>query len=109
MNNSIDPRTVISASLSQQQTAQDKQSKKLKSLRTSCQQFESVYIMEMFKAMRKSVPDSGLVKKGVATETYQEMLDMEMAQKAAEGKGMGLGEAMYHQLSQQLNHSGKTK
>ena len=109
MNNPIDPRTVLSYSQHTEKTAQEKQQKTLASLRKSCQQFESVYLEEMFKAMRKSVPDSGVIKKGVATETYQEMLDTEMAKKASTGKGLGIGEAMYQQLHKQLKTSGKIK
>jgi flagellar protein FlgJ len=72
--------------------------KNLQSLRKSCREFEAIYTQEMYKAMRKTVPDSGLFEKDMASELYKEMLDMEMAKASAAGKGNGIGEAMYQQM-----------
>lgn len=82
----------------------------MQSLRRSCREFEAIYINEMYKAMRKTIPESGLFEKDMASELYKEMLDMELAKQTASGKGMGVGEAMYEQLKEQLsakdaNHS----
>jgi flagellar protein FlgJ len=83
----------------------DKSSNKdLKSLRKSCREFEAIYIQEMYKAMRKTVPDGGIFEKDMASELYKEMLDMEMAKTTAAGKGTGIGEAMYQQLKNKLEH-----
>jgi peptidoglycan hydrolase FlgJ len=78
--------------------------KKLQSLRKSCRDFEAIYAQEMFKAMRKTVPDGGIIKKDMAHELYKEMLDMEMAKATAAGKGNGLGEAMYQQMKNKMEH-----
>jgi flagellar protein FlgJ len=56
----------------------------------------------MYKAMRKTVPDSGLFEKDMASELYREMLDMEMAKATAAGKGTGIGEAMYQQMKDKV-------
>jgi peptidoglycan hydrolase FlgJ len=72
--------------------------KDLQSLRQSCRDFEAIYVQEMHKAMRKTVPDGGLFEKDMADGLYREMLDMEMAKTSAAGKGNGIGEAMYQQL-----------
>jgi flagellar protein FlgJ len=74
----------------------------LQSLRKSCREFEAIYIQEMYKAMRKTVPDSGLFEKDMASELYREMLDMEMAKATAAGKGTGIGEAMYQQMKDKV-------
>ena len=93
----IDPRTILSASKPQlDQSA--KKTRDLESLRQSTQEFEALYINEMFKAMRKTIPESGLIEKGMSQAIYQEMLDMERARTASEGKGIGLGNAMFEQL-----------
>lgn len=81
--------------------ATDPKEKKLLSLRKSCREFEAIYINEMYKSMRKTVPESGLFKKDMANTLYQEMLDMEMAKQTAAGDGMGIGKAMYEQLKAQ--------
>jgi peptidoglycan hydrolase FlgJ len=78
--------------------------KKLQSLRKSCRDFEAIYAQEMFKAMRKTVPDGGIIKKDMAHELYKEMLDMEMAKATAAGRGNGLGEAMYQQMKNKMEH-----
>ena len=100
--NSIDPRTVLSHSLTKQ--PKDTTAKDLESIRASSREFEALFVMEMYKAMRKATPEGGLFEKSMATDTFQEMLDMETAKATASGKGMGIGEAMYNQLADQLQH-----
>jgi len=97
---SLDPRAITSVSNIRNDSTDPKE-QKLRSLRKSCREFEAIYINEMYKTMRKSVPDSGLFKKDMANTLYQEMLDMEMAKLTAEGDGMGIGKAMYEQLKRQ--------
>ncbi|MFH2123549.1 MAG: rod-binding protein [Pseudomonadota bacterium] len=76
--------------------------KELQALRQSCRDFEAIYIQEMNKAMRKTIPDSGLFEKNMASEVYKEMLDLEMAKTAASGQGLGIGEAMYQQMKDKI-------
>lgn len=102
MNNSIDPRTVLSHSLQKANTPEQRKERDLESLRDSSRQFETIFVMEMYKAMRKAVPDGGLFEKSVATDMFQEMFDMEIAKQTAAGPGMGIGEAMYRQMAETL-------
>ena len=98
MNIKIDPRSILPGN-EQVKQADNKKEKELQALLQSCREFEAIYINEMYKAMRKTVPESGLLeKKGMAEEVYREMLDMEMARQTAAGEGMGIGKAMYQQL-----------
>jgi len=93
----IDPRTILSAT--KPNLDQDvKKARDLDSLRQSTREFEALYINEMFKAMRKTIPDGGLIEKDMSHDIYQEMLDMERARGASEGKGIGLANAMFEQL-----------
>ncbi|MBU1231592.1 MAG: rod-binding protein [Proteobacteria bacterium] len=108
MDLSIDPRTMLSATNTKSQ-ATDPKEKELLALRRSCREFEAIYINEMYKAMRKTVPDSGLFEKDMSSELYKEMLDMELAKQTAAGKGMGVGEAMYDQLKEQISSKSKNK
>jgi flagellar protein FlgJ len=101
MNLKIDPRTVIPNN-SRTNITETKQTKELQALRHSCREFEAIYVNEMYKSMRKTVPESGMFgKKGMAEDVYREMLDMEMARQTAAGDGMGIGKAMYQQLHKQ--------
>jgi len=95
----IDPRSIHSTS-NIKNDATDPKDQKLHSLRKSCREFEAIYINELYKSMRKTVPESGLFKKDMANTLYQEMLDMEMAKQTAAGDGIGIGKAMYEQLKE---------
>ena len=106
MNNTIDPRTVMSHSL-QKMTPQAQKQKDLKALREASRDFETMYVMEMYKAMRKAVPEGGLFEKSMSTDIYQEMLDLEVAKSTAAGKGIGIGEAMYMQMAELIEDKGK--
>jgi len=95
----IDPRTVVSHAL-HQTTPQERKTHDLEKLRESCREFESILVSEMYKSMRKGVPDGGLFEKSMATDLYQDMFDMEIAKETAKGAGMGIGEAMYRQMAE---------
>lgn len=96
MDFKVDPRTLLSNAT---QPAADKKSQDLEALRQSCREFETIYVMEMYKAMRKTVPEDGLFEKNNSTKIYTEMLDMETAKATTRGKGLGIAEAMYRQMA----------
>jgi flagellar protein FlgJ len=93
----IDPRTLLSSSPKTIDPKSEK-ARDLKSLRESTREFEALFINEMFKAMRKTVPDGGLIEKDMSEDIFREMMDMELARSASSGKGIGLGEDMFEQL-----------
>ncbi|MBF0192313.1 MAG: rod-binding protein [Magnetococcales bacterium] len=71
--------------------------------------FEAMFIQQMFKAMRKSVPDDpkgGLFSKGNGGKMFEEMLDGEYAKNfSRSGSGLGLKEAIFKQtVSKQIAH-----
>lgn len=96
MDFKIDPRILTSNAT---QHTSSRKERDLQSLRQSSREFETIFVMEMFKAMRKAVPDGGLFEKNASTEMFQEMLDMETAKATTAGKGLGLAEAMYQQMA----------
>jgi flagellar protein FlgJ len=102
----IDPRTIISQA-AKIPDAKTLKTKNLAALRESCRELEAIFTNEMFKAMRKTVPDDPLVPGNMAIDTYQEMLDMEMAHHVSAGQGLGIGEAMYRQLTAHLEQMKK--
>lgn len=98
----IHPSTDLNAAAGTTKFPTNKHEKQLQSLRKSCREFEAIYVQEMYKAMRKTVPDSGLFEKSMSSDLYKEMMDMEMAKATAAGKGTGLGEAMYQQMKDKI-------
>ncbi len=102
MNLNIDPQFITKPpSLSQDKI--DKQNTDLKALREKTREYEAIFINELYKSMRKTIPESGLFEKDMSSEVFKEMLDMEYARLTAKGDGMGIGEAMYQQLKTHIN------
>jgi len=89
----IDPRTVVSAP-STPRAPQDQDAR----LRSLCREFEAIFIQEMFKAMRKTVPEDPLFGRDNGREIYQDLLDGELAREMARKQGLGLADAIYRQL-----------
>jgi peptidoglycan hydrolase FlgJ len=103
MRSSIDTLN-LSAGATGKQPPLSKKDRDLQSLRKSCREFEAIYTQEVYKAMRKTVPEGGLFEKDMASELYKEMMDMEIAKSSASGKGIGIGEAMYQQMKGKIEN-----
>ena len=101
MSFTIDPRAVLSARQPTEISAETRKQEDLAKLRESARDFESIFINEMYKAMRKNTmsEDDSLIPKDNATKMFEEMRDMEMAKLTAEGEGIGIGEAIYRQMA----------
>jgi len=56
----------------------------------------------LLKTMRDTVPKDGILPQSYSTEMYQGMHDAALADHLAHGKGMGLGDLLYRQLSGQI-------
>jgi len=67
-------------------------------LKEAAQQFEAIFIQQMFKEMRKTVPDDGLIQRGNADDVYSQLQDMEAAKITAQQGGIGLADMMMQQL-----------
>lgn len=69
-----------------------------KEIREAAQQFEAIFLNEIFKQMRAAVPKGDLLKESMGEQVFRGMLDQEIAQKAAETGGLGLAEIIFRQL-----------
>jgi flagellar protein FlgJ len=67
-------------------------------LKRACADFESIFIYYMFKSMRKSLPQNGLLDNTQEQKLYKSMADQAMSENIARGRAMGLGELLYDQL-----------
>jgi len=96
MDPKIDTQQLFSQAMNQApKTAPGRDPEKLKD---AAQQFEAVFIQQMFKAMRDSVPEGGLFEKGNADDIYAQMQDAEAAKIMAQQGGIGLADLMIKQL-----------
>jgi soluble lytic murein transglycosylase-like protein len=70
-------------------------------LRRVAQDFETIFLSYMMKTMRETVPESGLMESNLDREFFTGMFDEEVSKRAAQGRGVGLAEMIYRQLSGQ--------
>jgi flagellar protein FlgJ len=77
----------------------DKQHAKL---HKAAQDLEGIFIGELFKAMRATVPDDGLLSQAPGQDLFQGLMDDRMASLQAERSKGGLSESLYRQLSRRL-------
>lgn len=70
-------------------------------LKEATQDFEAFFLTQIFKEMRKTLPEGGLFEQGPQEKLMLEMLDEKMShQLAHEGSGIGLAKVLMHQLQQ---------
>jgi flagellar protein FlgJ len=67
-------------------------------LRKVAKQFEAVFINQMIGAMRKTVPQGGLIPESNAERTFKSMLDSENAARIADAEQLGLSALIYEHL-----------
>ncbi len=78
-----------------------------KQLREACEGFEAYYVQQLFKEMRKTVPDGGMFEKSNEGEIYKDMLDEEYSAVISKGSGTGIADSLYKQLSPKINKLNK--
>jgi peptidoglycan hydrolase FlgJ len=71
-------------------------------LRRMAHELEGVFLNQLFKAMRASVPQGGIVEAAPGQELFTSVLDERLASQAAERMKSGLGEALYRQMAKRL-------
>ncbi len=68
-------------------------------LKEACQQFESLFLTQMLKEMKKSIPKSegeGNKEK----DTYEDMMYEEVAKSMASSGGVGMANILYQQMQE---------
>jgi flagellar protein FlgJ len=71
-------------------------------LRKMAHELEGVFLNQLFKAMRASVPQDGVTEANPGEELFTSLLDERLASLAAERMKGGLGEALYRQMARRL-------
>lgn len=69
-------------------------------LKKACKDFEAIFIANMLKEMRKSIPKTGFLDSSHASDIYRSMMDQKIAEKIANDRGLGMGEMLFKQLRQ---------
>jgi len=71
---------------------------KAQQLRKACEDMEALFIHQLLKEMRATIPKSGLFGKSHAQDIYTGMLDGRMAQEISQNRGLGLSAMLMRQL-----------
>ncbi|WDN90016.1 flagellar protein FlgJ [Desulfosarcina sp. BuS5] len=71
-------------------------------LNRTCVEMESLFICQLFKEMRATIPKSGFISGGRAEEVYRSMLDSELAKELAKRNGLGLAPMLRSQLQKEI-------
>jgi flagellar protein FlgJ len=67
-------------------------------LRRATQDFEALFVSWLLREMRQTVPQSDLLPKGPAGETYDALYDNALGQSVASGNGLGLAQLLEAKL-----------
>lgn len=71
-------------------------------LQKAAKSLEAVFMGQLLKAMRETVPDEGVIPKSEGEQMFTGMLDDEFAKAQSRQSTNGLGEALFRQLSRFL-------
>ena len=82
---------------------------KKEKLKKATKEFESYFLLHMMKAMRKTIPESGLLDGGLGKDVYTGILDEEMARKMSGTSAGSIGEMLYKSLVGQLEATSKVE
>lgn len=68
-------------------------------LKQVCKDFESIFLSIMFKEMKKTVPEDGLIEKSTGTEIFEDMYIEELSKEVANrDEGLGIADMLYKQF-----------
>ncbi|RCK77247.1 MAG: hypothetical protein OZSIB_3058 [Candidatus Ozemobacter sibiricus] len=70
----------------------------LAKLNAACKDFESIFVFQLMKEMRKTVNKTRLVHGGFAEEVFTDMLDQERSRSYS----LGISNILFKQLSQAI-------
>jgi flagellar protein FlgJ len=67
-------------------------------LRAATKQMEGVFVQELFKAMRETVPKDGLTDGGSGEDIFTGLMDEKIAAHVPDHWERGIGDSLYRQL-----------
>ena len=78
-------------------------------IREAAKAFEAVFINQLMKSMRKTLPEDGLLGKGFANQVFNGMLDQEYSQMASKSGQLGLADMIAEQFGVSASSTSPSK
>lgn len=69
-------------------------------LTKACQDFEALFLHALFKGMRSTGVDGGLLEKGKEQEIFEDLLDTEVANAAAAKNTLGIAQVLLREFTE---------
>ena len=83
---------------------------KEKQLKKACADFEAMFVYELFKTMRRTVPRGGLLPKTTGYDSWDMVMDQHVAEELSKRNGgLGLQKIIYEQVIKTMKPPGSTK
>ena len=80
-------------------TGQPLTPEKEKQLKKTCADFEAMFVYELFKTMRRTVPRGGLLPKTTGYDSWDMVMDQHVAEELSKRNGgLGLQKIIYEQV-----------
>ena len=114
INSNLDYNIQASQAKAQQSEFEDilkqaQEEKDDKKLMETCRNLESVFVNMMFKQMQSTLSKTSLTDGGFAEDMYNDMLVEQYSEEATKGKGLGLAQMIYKQLSKNNTNTNKSE
>lgn len=77
-------------------------------LHSVANQLEGVFVQQMYKSMRSTVPTGGIADGGAGEELFNGLMDEHMAADTPQKWKHGLSESIYRQLREAVNAQGSS-
>ena len=75
-------------------------------LRKAAEDFEAIFIRQMLRVMRSSIPGGGMFGGGTVGEIYGDMMDNSLGDVLSQRGVLGITDMLYRQLVTQLDQQG---
>jgi len=72
-------------------------------LKAACKEFEGIMLSMIYKQMKNAIPKSDLIPSDAGRDIFESMLDEALMEEASNGRGVGLADVLYKQLSRNLS------
>ena len=80
-----------------------------RSLKKAAKELESVFVNYMFEEMEKTIDRSASDESDPGTDMYRTMFYEESAKEISKGKGIGIADMIYKQMTSQMKNQYKVK